>query len=103
MAEAREWADRTGLLALPAFADRLEGQAALAAGDVELGLERLRRARDTSARLEAAWDRARTELVLASALLDAGEKGEAADVLASALATLTTLDGAHRDRAGAGS
>ena len=92
VADAREWAHRTGLIALPAFADRLEGQAALAAGDIELGLERLRRSRDTSARLQAAWDRARTELFLASALLDAGEKGEAADVLTSALATLATVE-----------
>ena len=92
VADAREWADTTGLLALPAFADRLEGQAAVAAGDVELGLERLRRSRDISARLEAAWDRARTELILASGLLDAGDKGEAADVLSAALATLTTVD-----------
>jgi hypothetical protein len=92
VANAREWAERTGLRVLPAFADRLEGQAALAEGNVELGLERLRRSRDTSARLEAAWDRARTELILAAALLDAGENGEAADVLASALATLTTVE-----------
>jgi hypothetical protein len=92
VADAREWAEKTGLLALPAFADRLEGQAALSGGDVALGLERLRRARDTSARLEAAWDRARTELILAAALLDAGEKGEASEVLTSALATLTTVE-----------
>jgi len=92
VADARAWADKTGLLALPAFADRLEGQAALAAGDVELGLEWLRRARATSARLEAAWDRARTELILASALLEADDKPEAANVLTSALSTLTTLE-----------
>ena len=92
VADAREWAAKTGLRALPTFADRLEGQWALAAGDVTLGLERLRRARDTSARLEAAWDRARTELILASALLDAGETDEAADVLTSALATLATVE-----------
>ena len=92
VAEARKWADKTGLLALPAFADRLEGQAALAEGDVELGLERLRRSRATSARLEAAWDRARTELILATALLEVDEKREAAEVLTSALSTLTFLE-----------
>ncbi len=92
VADARVWADTTGLLALPAFADRLEGQAALAAGDVGLGLARLRRARDTSRRLEAAWDRARTELILAAALIEADDRREAADVLTSALSTLTTLE-----------
>ncbi len=92
VAAARAWADKTGLLALPAFADRLEGQASLAAGDVELGLERLRRSRATSARLEAAWDGARTELILATALLEGDEKREAAEVLTSALSTLTSLE-----------
>jgi hypothetical protein len=92
VADARAWAAKTGLLALPAFADRLEGQTALAAGDVELGLKRLRRARDTSARLEAAWDRARTELILASALLEADDRLEAAEILTSALSTLTALE-----------
>jgi class 3 adenylate cyclase len=92
VAGARAWASQTGLLALPAFADRLEGQAALATGDVELGLDRLRRSRATSAHLEAAWDCARTELILASALLDADERREAANVLTSALSTLTRLD-----------
>jgi hypothetical protein len=91
VADARAWADKTGLLALPAFADRLEGQAALAAGDVERGLDLLRRSRATSARLEAAWDRARTELILAAALLEADERREAADVLHAALSTLTSL------------
>jgi hypothetical protein len=42
--------------------------------------------------LGAAWDRARTELILASALLDAGDGREAAEVLTSALSTLTGLE-----------
>ena len=92
VAGAREWAEMTGLLALPAFADRLEGQSALAAGEVELGLDLLRRSRATSEGLEAAWDRARTELVLAEALMAAGRKDEAGEVARSALATVSGLD-----------
>ena len=92
VAAAREWAQRTGLLALPAFADRLEGRAALAAGDIELGLDRLRRARATFERLEAAWDRARTELVLADALIGAARKDEATEAAGAALATVSGLE-----------
>ncbi len=92
VAAAREWADRTGLLVLPAFADRLEGQAALAAGDTAAGLDGLRRARATFDRVEAAWDRARTEFVLAEALIEAGRKDEAAEVAAAALATVSGLE-----------
>ena len=91
VADARAWAEQTGLLALPAFADRLEGQAALAAGDTARGVDLLRHARVTSARLGAAWDCARTELILAAALLEADDQRGAADVAASALATLTSL------------
>ena len=92
VAAAREWAERTGLLVLPAFADRLEGGAALAVGDVELGLDRLRRARATFARHEAGWERARTEIALAEALMSAGRKDEAAEAAGAALATLSGLD-----------
>ena len=92
VAAAREWAERTGLMVLPAFADRLEGGAALAVGDVELGLDRLRRARATFARHEAGWERARTEIALAEALISAGRKDEAAEAAGAALATLSGLD-----------
>jgi class 3 adenylate cyclase len=92
VAAARAWADRTGLMVLPAFADRLEGGAALAAGDIERGLDRLRRARDTFARHEAGWERARTEIVLAEALVTAGRTDEAAEAAGAALATLSGLD-----------
>ena len=91
VAAAREWAERTKLWALPAFADRLEGLASIAAGDTEIGLDLLRRARATHLSLEAAWDRARTEIVLADALVAAGRKDEAAEAAGTALATLATL------------
>ncbi|MBA3739574.1 MAG: AAA family ATPase [Chloroflexi bacterium] len=92
VAAARDWAEKTQLRALPAFADRLEGRAALANGDIERGLDLLRRARATFLRLEAAWERARTEIALADALLDAGRKEEAAEAAGAALATLSRLD-----------
>ncbi|MGH2417085.1 MAG: ATP-binding protein [Candidatus Limnocylindria bacterium] len=92
VARARAWAEQSGLVALPVFADRLEARATLAAGDLDLGLEGLRHARDGFARLEAAWERARTELTLAEALATAGRTNEAAEAASSALATLTALD-----------
>ena len=92
MAESREWAAHGGLLALPAFADRLEGRMLVATGDPERGVVLLRAARDTLAGLEAAWDRALTELDLADALLVLGRGAEATEAAAAALATIDPLD-----------
>ncbi len=92
VAKAREWAARTKLSVLPAFADRLEGGSALAAGDAEMGLDLLRRARETFASVAAAWERARTEILLADALAGAGRMDEAAESAGAALATLSALD-----------
>lgn len=90
--EARQWASDGGLRALPAVADRLEGLAALAAGDGATGVECLTRARATFAELESVWERARTELGLGEALGAAGRRVEAASMGQAALATLETLD-----------
>jgi class 3 adenylate cyclase len=95
VADARDWATRTGLLALPAFADRLEGRAALAAGDAGRGLDLLRSALATFERLDAVWDRARTEVILAEALLDLGRPAEAASVASSAAETMAGLAAPH--------
>ena len=65
VADARAWAATTGLHVLPAFADRLEGQAAVAGGNVQVGIELLQRARATFERSAAAWELARTDLLLA--------------------------------------
>jgi hypothetical protein len=91
VSRARAWAAQTQLVALPAIADRLEGQAAIAAGDLERGLGLLRGAIATQRQLDAAWDRARTELILAEALAAHGRPGEAAEVAGSALETLSSL------------
>jgi len=77
LARARTYASEAGLLALPVHLDRLEGRAALAAGDRERALDLLRGARDGFDGLEARWERARTELDLAEALLGLGRIGEA--------------------------
>lgn len=91
VADARAWAGQTGLLALPAVADRLEGRILVATGEPERGIERLQAARATLDRLEAAWDRVRTELHLADALLAVERRTEAREVLDAALATLERL------------
>ncbi len=77
VAAARDWAQRTGLEFLPAVADRLEGQAAFAAGDVDRAVELLTRARNSFDALEAVWERARTDLALAGAHLVAGDPARA--------------------------
>ena len=55
-------------------------------------MELLRAARDTFDGLEAAWDRARTELDLAGALLGLDRRAEAADATDAALVTLEGVD-----------
>ncbi len=67
--EAREHAAQAGLLALPCYADRLEGQAALHAGDVEQAARSLTAASEGFARLEARWEQACSDLSLGEALL----------------------------------
>jgi len=89
--QARDWASRTGLLLLPAVADRLEGQAALAAGEPERATELLELARATFTSLEAPWERARTELSLAQAYLASGRGAEVAKTAQAALETFTAL------------
>lgn len=91
VADARAFASRTGLLLLPAVADRMDGQAALAAGESERAIELLEQARATFDGLEAAWERARTELSLAQAYLAAGRGTEAAQTAQTALKTFTSL------------
>ncbi|HET9497272.1 MAG TPA: adenylate/guanylate cyclase domain-containing protein [Candidatus Limnocylindria bacterium] len=88
---ARDWAEETGLRFLPAIADRLEGQAALAGGDPESAMASLERSRVSLVELEAAWDRARTELPLARALRAVGRGREAVEVARAALTTFQSL------------
>jgi tetratricopeptide (TPR) repeat protein len=69
--QARSHAAWAGLLALPAYADRLEGRAELAFGDADRAVEILARAARTFDRVEAPWERAVTLLDVARARLGA--------------------------------
>jgi tetratricopeptide (TPR) repeat protein len=61
------------LLALPAFADRLEGRWRLATGDADEAARLLERSRSRFHRIQARWEIACTELDLAAALLETGD------------------------------
>jgi tetratricopeptide (TPR) repeat protein len=63
--QIRALTHNSGLVALPAFANRLEGGMAWAEGDVTRAHAALNRARETFARIEARWETARTDLAIA--------------------------------------
>jgi hypothetical protein len=75
VAAAREEAEVGELLALPLFADRLEGRAAAASGDVARAAELLRRSADGFAALEARWEEAWSRLLLGETLLRTDSSG----------------------------
>jgi class 3 adenylate cyclase/tetratricopeptide (TPR) repeat protein len=81
--ESRTHAGQNGLEALPAFADRLEGRAALATGQPEAAGRSLRHALDRFASLDAGWEEARTRLDLASALVSASPARARAEAAAA--------------------
>ena len=76
----RDEARRAGLLALPYFADRLEGRARAAAGDVGGAQELFIRSAEGFGELGAAWDRAFAQLLLAE--LDPSRRDHASEALA---------------------
>ncbi len=82
--DGRAYASDAELLALPVHLDRLEGRAKVVAGDLEGGLKQLGAARDGFAGLGAAWERARTELDRAEALLMVGRRQEVRAALEAA-------------------
>jgi hypothetical protein len=77
VAEARAFAERALLDALPLHADRLAGRAALAGGDTSLAAQSLTRARDGFASLGARWEEGLANLWLAEACLAAGAESDA--------------------------
>jgi len=104
IAEARAHATEAGLLALPMFADRLEGLAVMADGDADQAAELLGRSRDGLAGLDAVFDAALTELDLAIALAHSGKNAEARTTLEAAITTFERLGArALADRARAAS
>jgi class 3 adenylate cyclase/tetratricopeptide (TPR) repeat protein len=78
---SRVLAQREGLLALPFFADRLEGRAAVAQGEPDVAIPLLERAVAGFAALDSRWEAATAELFLAEALADAGRGDEGAERL----------------------
>jgi hypothetical protein len=96
LAEVRAYAAESGVAALPWFAERHEGRAAAARGDLEVALARLASAADGFAAIEATWERARTNLDLARALASAGRSEDAAD-RASAAGSVFAALGALRE------
>jgi tetratricopeptide (TPR) repeat protein len=100
LAGARAAAERGGLLALPAFADRLEGRWHAAEGRTEQATQLLERARDRFDQVEARWELACTDLDLASALIAMGRAARARGLLESAVNVFEELS-ARRELAAA--
>jgi class 3 adenylate cyclase/tetratricopeptide (TPR) repeat protein len=97
VAEMRSHAERADAPAVVAFADRLEGRAALAGGDAEGAQRSLERAADGFETIDASWERALTELDLARVASSAGNSEAARTWTARAAATFDAL----RDTEGA--
>jgi class 3 adenylate cyclase len=91
LAEARKHADLAGLLALPAYADRLEGRLRVAEGDFPRALELLDRARSVLSSLGAAWEAACTGLDLAATLAGVDDRDGAREQLSAAMPTFKRL------------
>ena len=87
---ARAEAERGELLALPLFADRLDGRSASALGDAERATRMLQRSAEGFRRLEARWEQAWSNLLLGEVLLDA-DPGRARLVVEAAAATFRDL------------
>jgi class 3 adenylate cyclase len=77
LGEARHHAAEARLLALPRYADRLEGRWAMARGDAEAAAALLSASAEGFASLGAEWETARTRLWLGEALAVAGRADEA--------------------------
>jgi hypothetical protein len=84
LSESRAYASDARVRALPAHLDRLEGRASAAVGHLEDGLAQLRGAGADFGDLGATWERARTELDLAEALMRSGRPDEIGPLLANA-------------------
>jgi class 3 adenylate cyclase/tetratricopeptide (TPR) repeat protein len=96
--EARTYAERAQTAGLVPFLDRLEGRAALAAGDTARAVASLTTAAEGFDRLGAGWERALTQIDLARASEAAGDGERAGRTRSSAVETFATL-GAVKDLA----
>ena len=84
MNDSRAYAIDARLRALPVHLDRLEGRADVAAGHPDRGVALLGRARSGFESLGATWERARTELDMADALIRSGRAGDVGALLEAA-------------------
>jgi hypothetical protein len=91
IARARANAEEAWLVALPLYADRLEGRTALASSDGAGAIDALVRARDGFESLGARWDAATSALSLGEALVAIGEAERARQELTHALAVFEEL------------
>ena len=88
---SRAHAEEAELLALPCFADRLEGLSARAADERGKAERLLVRALSGFTHIEAGWESACTALALAEALADGGQDDRARELLAGARPVLERL------------
>jgi class 3 adenylate cyclase/tetratricopeptide (TPR) repeat protein len=89
--EARQHAGEATLLALPHYADRLEGRWAQARGEADRAAAILATVGDGFVSIEAEWEAARTRLMLGEALAAAGRSDEARKSIQRALPTLERM------------
>jgi tetratricopeptide (TPR) repeat protein len=89
--EARRHSEEAGLLALPFYADRLEGAMRLAQAEAQPAVVLLQRAARGFSELGARWESARTAIRLADALAHAGRADEARAQLERSLPVLEEL------------
>jgi len=87
----RAHAEKTDAQSVFAFADRLEGRAAAAAGDAARSEASLRSAIDRFDRLGTPWERALTEVELAGVFASGARDDEAQAIIAPALVTFEGL------------
>jgi class 3 adenylate cyclase len=99
LAEARAAAERGRLLALPAFADRLEGRWHSAFGRMESAQQLLERARGGFERVEARWDLACTELDLSRAFLLSDQRERTGHLLRRASSVFEELSSSREQAA----
>jgi class 3 adenylate cyclase/tetratricopeptide (TPR) repeat protein len=91
VATMRAHAEAAGTAALAAFADRLEGRSAMAAGAAAAAVELLERSAAGFDRLGASWERALSQVETARVLRALGRRDEAASVADLASVTFEEL------------
>jgi class 3 adenylate cyclase/tetratricopeptide (TPR) repeat protein len=91
VAEARQHAEEAGLLALPLYADRLEGRMAMTRGESDRAIPLLERALKGFEGVEAKWEEARTGVLLADALIHSGRPEAATSHVRISLAVFEEL------------